>query len=186
MSSGVPKVSHCAQYFEGKSANLYMNQGISALGTSIAAGFSGGFMSPTVQAGTILIEDRPFMAQVLGLETEPYFGNWGVVKMSDNSALDRKIHAAGWNCFFMAGEVKGMFFGAVGALKVQKALKRILESVKHENYNSLEVTGIVAKRFLGLPYTVVSAHSRHIQQSCNLDTAQGRLMSQHDAAWARG
>jgi hypothetical protein len=186
MSSGVPKVSHCAQYFEGKSANLDMNQGISALGTSIAAGFSGGFMSPTVQAGTILIEDRPFMAQVLGLETEPYFGNWGVVKMSDNSALDRKIHAAGWNCFFMAGEVKGMFFGAVGALKVQKALKRILESVKHENYNSLEVTGIVAKRFLGLPYTVVSAHSRHIQQSCNLDTAQGRLMSQRDAEWARG
>jgi hypothetical protein len=163
-----------------------MNQGIGALGSSIAAGFSGGFMSPNVQTGTILIEDRPLIAQVLGLESEAYFGNWGVVKMSDNSALDRKIHAAGWNFFFMAREVKATFFGAVGAMKVQKALKRILESVKHENYNGLEVTGIVAKRFLGLPYTVVSAHSRHIQPSCNLDTAQGRLVSQHDAAWARG
>lgn len=154
--------------------------------TSLIAAGSGGFMSLTVQAGTILIEDRPLMAQVLGLESEPYFGNWGVVKMSDHSALDRKIHAAGWNCFFMARELKVMFFGAVGALKVQNALKRILESIKHENYNGLEVTGIVAKRFLRLPYTVVSAHSRHIQQSCNLDTAERRLVSQHDAAWARG
>jgi hypothetical protein len=163
-----------------------MNQEMRALGSSIAVGFSGGLMSPTVQAGTILIEDRPLMAQVLGLESEPYFGNWGVVKMSDRSALDRKIHAAGWNLFFMADEHKATFFGAVGALKIQKALKRILESVKHENYNGLEVTGIDAKRFLGLPYTVVSAHSRHIQQSCNLDTVEGRRVSQHDAAWARG
>jgi hypothetical protein len=153
--------------------------------TLIAAG-SGGFMSLTVQAGTILVEDRPLMAQALGLESDPYFGNWGVVNMSDSSALDRKIHAAGWNFFFMSGEVKAMFFGAVGALKVQKALKRILESVKHENYNGLEVTGIFAKRLLGLPYTVVSAHSRHIQLSCKLDTAEGRRVSQHDAAWARG
>jgi hypothetical protein len=143
-------------------------------------------MSPTVQVGTILIEDQPLMAQALGLESEPYFGNWGVVKISDSSALDRKIHTSGWNFFFIAAEIKVMFFGGLGALKVQKALKRILENVKHENYNGLEVTGIVAKRFLGFPYTVVSAHSRHIQQSCNLDTAEGRRVSQHDAAWARG
>ena len=143
-------------------------------------------MSPTVQAGSILIEDGPLMAQALGLTSEPYFGNWGVVKISDSSDLDRTIHAAGWNFFFMAAELKATFFGDVGAVKIQKALKRILESVKHENYNGLEVTGIVAKRFLGLPYTVVSAHSRHIQQSCNLDTAEGRRGAQHHAAWARG
>lgn len=131
-------------------------------------------MLPTVQAGTILIQDQALMAQVLGLESERYFGNWGVVKSFDGFALDRKIRAAGWNFFFMAAEVKVMFFGALGAQKVQNALKRILAKVRHRNYNGLEVTGIVAKRFLGLPYGVVSAHSRHIQQSCNLDGAEGR------------
>ena len=143
-------------------------------------------MLPTVQAGTILIEDQPLMAQILGLESEPYFGNWGVVKSFDGFALDRKIHAAGWNFFFMAAEVKVMFFGAVGTQKIQTALKRILAKVKHQNYNGLEVTGIVAKRFLGVPYAIVSAHSRHIQQSCNLDGVEGRQVSQHDAEWARG
>jgi len=61
-------------------------------------------MPPTVQVGTILVEDRPLIAQVLGLESEPYSGNWSVVKALDSFALDRKIHAAGWNFFFMAAE----------------------------------------------------------------------------------
>ncbi len=95
-------------------------------------------MPPTVQTGTILIEDQPLMTQVLGLESDPYFGNWGVVKILDGFALDRKIHAAGWNFFFIAAEVRVMFFGALGAQKVQNALKRILAKMRHQNYNCLE------------------------------------------------
>ena len=65
----------------------------------------------------------------------------------------------------MAEEVKVMFFGSVGAAKIQNALKRILEKVKRQEFNGLEVTQIVARRFLGAPYVTVSAHSRHVQQA---------------------
>jgi hypothetical protein len=70
-------------------------------------------MMPRVQVGTILIEGRPLFAQVLGLESEPYSGNWSVIKGLDGFSLDRKIHAAGWNFFFIASEVKVMIFGAI-------------------------------------------------------------------------
>ncbi len=143
-------------------------------------------MSATVRVGTILIEERPVMAQALGLQSEPYSAHWRVLKALDGLALDRKIHAAGWNFFFMAAEVKVMFFGAIGAKNIQNALKRMLGKLKPMNFNCLEVTGIVAKRFLGVPYTVVSAHSRHIQQSCYLDGDDERRASQHDAEQARG
>src|SRR5438552_616870 len=143
-------------------------------------------MPPTVQVGTILIEQQPLMAQVLGLQSEPYSGNWSLVKTLDSFALDRKIHAAGWNLFFMAAEVKVMFFGALGAKKIQNAVKRILGKVRLQNFNGLEVTGIVAKRFLGVPYAVVSAHSRHIQKSCCLDSSEARQTSQRGAESARG
>jgi hypothetical protein len=133
-------------------------------------------MSPTIQVGTILIEEPTLLAPGLGLESEPYAANWSVAKVFDSFALDRKIHAAGWNFFFIAAEVKVMFFGALGANKIQNALKRILEKVRPQHFNGLEVTGIVAKRFLGVPYTVVSAHSRHVQQSCLLDGAQVRRL----------
>jgi hypothetical protein len=139
-----------------------------------------------VQVGSILIEAWPPTTQLLGLESEPYSGNWSLVKVLNGFALDRKIHAAGWNFFFMAAEVKVMFFGALGAEKIQNALKRILVKVKSQNFNSLEVTGIVAKRFLGVPYATVSSHSRHIQQSCTLDGADVRRASKRDAEWARG
>ena len=143
-------------------------------------------MPPTVQVGAILIEEWPLMTQVLGLESEPYSGNWSLVKVLDGFALDRKVRASGWNLFFMAAEVKTMFLGALGAKKIENALKRILAKVKQQHFNGLEVTEIVAKRFLGVPYTIVSAHSRHVQQSCYLDGDEARRDSRHNAEWARG
>src|SRR5438552_13812645 len=128
-------------------------------------------MPPRVEAGTILMKEWPGMTQLLGLESEPCSGEWSLLKVLDGFALDRKIHAAGWNFFFMAAEVKVMFFGSLGAGNIQKALKRILEKVKQQQFNGLEVTEIVSRRFLGVPYVTVSAHSRHVQQSCYLNSA---------------
>ncbi|HLW84435.1 MAG TPA: hypothetical protein VKR60_04415 [Candidatus Sulfotelmatobacter sp.] len=128
----------------------------------------------------------PQMTQRLGLESEPCSGEWSLLKILDGFALDRKVQAAGWNCFFMAGEVKVMFFGSLGAGKIQDAVKRILEKVRPQQFNGLEVTGIVARRFLGVPYAVVTAHSRHLQQSCYLESAEVRQVSQHNAEWAQG
>ncbi len=126
------------------------------------------------------------MPQLVGFETEPGLGEWTMVKVPDAFALDRKIHTAGWNFFFMAAEVKAMFFGSLRAAKVQSALKRILAKVKSQHFNGLEVTAIVARHFLGVPYVTVSAHSRHMQHSCNLDSAETRQTSQDGAEWAKG
>jgi len=140
----------------------------------------------TIQVGSILIDESPRMTQSLGLESEPYSENWRLVKVLRGFALDRKIRASGWNFLFMASEVQATIFGALETNKIQKALKRILDKVKGQHFNSLEVTGIEERRFLGVPYAVVSAHSRHVQQSCYLDSAEARRTSQNDAAWARG
>jgi hypothetical protein len=144
-------------------------------------------MTPDVQVGTILIgEESPRMASLLALQSEPYFEHWSVVKALDGFTLENKAHAALWNFFFLAGEVNAMFFGAIDGTKVRNALQRIARKVKPDAFNCLEVTGIVAKRFLGLPYTTVSAHSRHIQQDCQLDDLEQRRTDQNNADWARG
>ena len=136
-------------------------------------------MTATVEVGTILIEGQPpRIAEVLGLESEPYLGNWSVIKGLDGFALDKKIRAAGWNFFFLAEELKVTLFGAISAAKVQDALKRILGKVRRQNFNCVEVTGIVAKRFWGIAYVTVSTHSRHIQQSCQLDDIERRRSGQ--------
>jgi len=147
--------------------------------------YQGRAMAPTVQVGTILMKEWPGITQ-LAVESEACSGEWSLLKGMDVDTLDRKIHAAGWNFFFMAAEVKVMFFGSVGAAKIQNALKRILQKVKQQQFNALEVTQIVTRRFLGIPYVTVSAHSRHMQQSCYLDSAVARQTFQRNSEWARG
>jgi hypothetical protein len=144
-------------------------------------------MTPSLQVGTILIgEETPRMADALALESEPYFECWSTVKVLDGATLDAIIHAAQWNFFFLAGEVKAGFFGAIGAPKVREALKRIVRKSKSLNFNCLEVTGIVTRHFLGVHYSTVSAHSRHIQQSCKLDSLELRRQGWQDEEWAKG
>jgi len=142
-------------------------------------------MSTTIQVGTILMNGSPEMAQFFHLESEPCSGNWSQVKTLDGASLNGKL-LAGWNFFFMAAEVKVMFFGVLGAAKLQSALQRILAKVKKQNFNGLEVTGIVSSRFLGVPYVTVSAHSRHMQQGCHLASSAERQASQDNAEWAKG
>ena len=143
-------------------------------------------MAAVVQVGAILIQDWPLIRQLHGVESEPYSGNWNLVRVLDGVAFDRKIRASGWSFFFMAEVVKAMFLGAPGAKKIQNALARILEKVKLQHFNGLEVTGIVTKHFFGVPYAIVTAHSRHVQQSCYLDSREVRRTSQRNAEWARG
>jgi hypothetical protein len=118
-------------------------------------------MPQQIQAGTILIRE----SQLFGLESAPYFGSWRVVRSIDSVALDREVRAAGWQFLFMGAEVKVMFLGAFRAKKIKNAFGRILGKMKGQDFNRIEVTGIIAKRFLGIPYTTVSAHSQHLQQS---------------------
>lgn len=145
-------------------------------------------MPQTLKVGTILMNMKEWVGvpHCPELESEPCFGEWSVVTVPDACALDRTIHAAGWNFFFMAAEVKATYFGVPGEERIKSALKRILAKVNLQHFNGLEVTKITARTFLGVPYVTLSAHSRHMQQSCNLGSPEARRTTENDAAWARG
>jgi hypothetical protein len=128
-------------------------------------------MAEAVQVGTILIANQPLILRALDLESEAYSGTWGVLQSLTSSSLDRKIRGSGWNCFFMAGEVKATVFGGLAAKSVRRALKQILAKVRKPDFNCLEVTRISEAHFLGVPYITVCAHSRHIQQGSLLNLA---------------
>lgn len=121
-------------------------------------------MATTVQVGTILIEDRPLILRALDLKTESYSGSWGVLQSLTNFMLDQMIRSAGWNCFYMAAEVKATVFGSLADGSMRRALKQIFVEVREPDYNCLEVTRISKHRFWGIPYITVCVHSQHIQQ----------------------
>src|SRR6202162_1322901 len=122
-------------------------------------------MVETIKTGTILIKDGTFLPDALRFESEPCATGWRLVKDLDGYGLDRKIHEAGWTFFCLAGEIKATIFGFDGQKTVRRAVKRILARLKSGKFNSLEITRVASKRFLGVPFVSVSACSRHIQES---------------------
>jgi hypothetical protein len=142
-------------------------------------------MPSSIQIGSILIKEQPFMSERLGLESDSYSQNWKVVRAVNGFSLDRKVRAAGWNSFFMAPEVQASAFGSIRAGSLRAALQRIFSKIRAEDFNCLEVTGIAARDLLGIPYVVVSAHSRHIQKGFRLNHPHERRAAQSAAEWAK-
>ncbi len=129
-------------------------------------------MADTIKTGTILIKEGTLLPDALQFETEPCAPGWRLVKNLDGYGLDRKIREAGWTFFCLAGEIRAAVFGFEGQKAVRGAVKRILAKLKSEKFNSLEITRVASKRFLGVPYTSVYARSRHIQESVFLFRAK--------------
>lgn len=124
-------------------------------------------MADKFKTGTILIEEGALLPESLRFESEPYANGWRLVKDLDGYGLDRKIREAGWTFFYMAGEIKASVLGFDGEEPKRRAIERMVAKLKSDkfSFNSLEITRVAAKRFLGLPYVTVSAHQRHIQES---------------------
>jgi len=65
----------------------------------------------------------------------------------------------------MAGGIRASGFGFNRQSRTDRAVARVIAAVKRENCNCLEIGEVRQRSFLGLPYTSVAAHARHIQQS---------------------
>jgi hypothetical protein len=68
----------------------------------------------------------------------------------------------------LAGEIGAIALGREGLGTLRRAVKRILAKQEGQKFNSLEVTKIISKRFLGIPFIGVTAHFRHIQRGIGL------------------
>jgi hypothetical protein len=129
-------------------------------------------MPGTNRARTILIrEDTPLPAN-LPIESEAFLPGWRAVRNLDGCELGRKIAEAKWYFFFLADEIGAISFGREGLGTLRRAVKRILAKQEGQQFNSLEITKVVSKRFLGIPFIGVTAHFRHIQRGIGLVPAK--------------
>jgi hypothetical protein len=122
-------------------------------------------MVETIKTGAVLIKEGMLMPEAVNFESDSCTRGWRSVKNLDGYTLGRKIRAAGWTFFCIAGDIQATVFGSEGQKTVRRAVDRILETLKRKQFNSLEVVRVSSKRFLGMTFTTVSARSRHIQES---------------------
>ena len=125
-------------------------------------------MSANNTYGTILIRENTLLPAGLAVESESFLPGWRVARNLDGYALARKIEEAKWTYFYLAGVTRTMVLGREGPDAMRKAVRRALPRLDRLKFNSLEITNVVSKRFLGIPFTRVAIHSRHIQEAVSL------------------
>src|SRR6266581_4534455 len=130
-------------------------------------------------SGTILIRERTLLPAGLAVESEVFLPGWRVVKNLDRSTLARNIEGASWNFFYLAGEIRATVLGRDRPGTLGKAVKCVLAKQEGQKFNSLEITKVVSKRFLGIPFMSVTAHSRHIQRDIGLVPAKDFVLRMH-------
>jgi len=129
-------------------------------------------MSANNKSGTMLIKQGTPLPPGLVIATETFSPGWNVVKNLDRSGLTREIEKARWNFFFLAGPIKVTVIGRDRPAALRRAVKRGLARREGQNLNSLEITKIVSRRILFIPFLSITAHSRHIQEGMSLIPAR--------------
>jgi len=121
---------------------------------------------PAFQTGSILVEDGTILPRAMSLERSKSSHNWRSVLNFDRIGLDAQLAKAGWTFFYMAGVVRKFAFGLDADKRVRSAVGRVIGDVRRQRCNCLEITHMATRSFLGIPYTSVTAHARHIQDGC--------------------
>jgi hypothetical protein len=142
-------------------------------------------MATDIQSGAMMIREGLLLPDSVHLESRRYSTAWRSIAGVDNFALDRKLRAAGWHLFFIAGELRVMELGW-GANAIRRGMKRILNRGRNRNLNCMEITQIRPAHFLGLPYVAIHGSSFHIQKGIMLKTNGERKLEQLDSEWASG
>ena len=125
-------------------------------------------MSENKPSPTIFIRENTRLPVSVTLESETFLPGWRSIKNLDGRELGRKIENAKWIYFYLAGPVKATVLGGESLATLRKAVQRVLAKKQSQNYNSLEITKIISRRLLGVPYLTISAHFRHIQEGMYL------------------
>jgi len=136
-------------------------------------------MSNPLRIGTVLVRTDTFVPESVWVERETFCDEWQAIANLSGDDLDRQIREDGWNLMFMGGAISGTSWGSWSGTAIRCAAIRVLKKTRASNFNGFEITGIHARRFLGLPYVVVTGHSRHLQPSTILQSIAERI---HQAA----
>jgi len=110
------------------------------------------------------MKEDTLLPENLQLETEGFSIGWKLVKNFDASGLSRRVHAEYWTFFYLANEISATCLGFGGQNTERRVVKRLLAKAKSTKFNSVDISRIVSNSFLGVPYTSVFAHARHLQK----------------------
>jgi hypothetical protein len=130
-------------------------------------------MPNQVQSGTMLVQQSAILG-FPGVPSELYCQNWRSLGALESFGFDQTVRAAGWNLFFMAEELRAVVPAWGGQSALHRGVKRLLAQTRLQHFNCLELSHVLRKYFLGIPYISIVAHPRHMQRGYQIQPIERR------------
>lgn len=120
--------------------------------------------SYSLSVGSVLIKSDISLPKWFRFDCEDY-GRWKKLFDVDSHAVERTALAVGWHFSYLAKAVKCTAFGLTRWSAMQRAARKLVEMAGVSSFNSLEITEIAARRWVGLYHATVGAHPRHLHRT---------------------
>jgi hypothetical protein len=118
-----------------------------------------------LENGCIFVMDGLLLPATLRFEGQPYSDGWRLLNRLKSNDIDLRARHCGWNFIFLAEGMRRAVFGFGRTWSLRRAVNKVLVDARRNAFNSVEVTEITARRFLGMHWVSVGAHSRSLQKS---------------------
>lgn len=122
-------------------------------------------METAIENGCIFVMDGLLLPPTLRFAGQPYSDGWHLITNLKSNDVDLRARDCGWNFMFLAEGMRCSVFGFGRTWSLRKAVNKLLATARENAFNSMEVTEITARRFLGMHWVSVGAHSRSLQKS---------------------
>jgi len=113
----------------------------------------------------LLVREGADLPPDLLTETAPFLPGWRVVKNFDNYALRQRMRAAEWRFLQLRCSKETRVMGRARREILRRGVARMLAELKGRKFNSLEITVLASKSFLGVMFLNVAMNLRHFQRN---------------------
>ena len=111
----------------------------------------------------LLVREGAELPPNLPTENAAFLPGWRVVRNFDNYVLRQKIRESNWRFLQLRGGKETRVTGRARQQILRKGVAQILADLKGRNFNSLEITVLDSKSFLGVMVLNIAVNLRHFQ-----------------------
>lgn len=122
-------------------------------------------MEMVLEPGSIFLMDRLLLPPPLRFEGRTYSDGWRLLNRLTGGEIELRARNCGWSFISVADVKRCTAFGLGRAGSFRRATDKVLGEAQRSAFNSVEVTEITARRFLGMHCVSVGAHFRSLQKS---------------------
>jgi hypothetical protein len=122
-------------------------------------------MSYANEPSILLVREGAELPPDVATESQTFLSGWRVVKDFDNYVLRRKMRETNWKFLRLHGSKEARLMGRRRQEILRRGVAQILAELKGRKFNSLEITVLASRSFLGLIFLNIAVSLRHFQRN---------------------